>query len=81
MQHALKKGLLKNPSARFSNLWKDGRMKNSLNAKKHCKITLDLQTGIYYDSLKQACEARCLKYKNVFCHIKNPNNKYGLIYA
>lgn len=37
-------------------------------------ITLDLFTGIYFDSLREACDLLNLKYKNEYARIKRGNN-------
>lgn len=37
-------------------------------------ITLDLFTGIYFDSLREACDSLNLKYKNEYARIKRGNN-------
>jgi hypothetical protein len=37
-------------------------------------ITLDLFTGIYFDSLKKACDSLNLKYKNEYARMKRGNN-------
>lgn len=43
-------------------------------------ITLDLSTGIYFDSFKNACERLNLKYKNEFAKMKRgTNNRLILI--
>lgn len=38
------------------------------------KIVLDTQTGIYYDCLKDACEALCISYKSAVVAVNNSNN-------
>lgn len=43
------------------------------------KITLCLQTGIYYDSLKEACEALCLNYGSI-CDKIRKNKYHNLIF-
>jgi hypothetical protein len=40
---------------------------------------LDLKTGIYYDTIKEACEALNYPYSNVRHAVANDNNKYLLI--
>jgi hypothetical protein len=37
-------------------------------------ITLDLYTGVYFDSLSKACESLNLKYKNEYARMKRGNN-------
>jgi predicted GIY-YIG superfamily endonuclease len=43
------------------------------------KQVLDLNTGIFYDTIKEACEALQYNYSIVRRLIKNENNKYNLI--
>lgn len=40
---------------------------------------LDLKTGIYYDTIKEACEALNYPYSSVRHAVANDNNKYLLI--
>ena len=55
--------------------------KNPMSGKGGCehpqsKITLCLQTGIYYDSLKDACEALCLDYIFTSNKVRKNNHHY-----
>jgi predicted GIY-YIG superfamily endonuclease len=43
------------------------------------KEVLHLDTGIYFDTIKEACEAFNYPYSSVRHFIKNNNNKYKLI--
>lgn len=50
------------------------------------KLVLDLQTGIYYDSLREACECKNIKlcssiYSQLNDNLKKVKNKTSLIYA
>lgn len=47
------------------------------------KLVLDLSTGIYYDTLKEACEALCMNYRTVKYHVqgKSKVKKTSLTYV
>ena len=45
----------------------------------YAKQVLDLKSGIYYDTIKEACEALNYTYSSVRHAISNNNNKYLLI--
>lgn len=48
----------------------------------NCKIVLDTQYGIFYDSVKEAAELLGYKYHNLFQYLRGINkNKTSLIYA
>ena len=49
------------------------------NKNPYAKIVLDLNTGIFYDTIKDACNALQYNYSNVRKLIKNENNKFNLI--
>lgn len=49
------------------------------NKNPFAKQVLDLKSGIYYDTIKEACEALNYDYSIVRRLIKNTNNKYLLI--
>jgi group I intron endonuclease len=60
------------------------KISNKLNERGHplSKITLDLQTGIYYDNLKMACNAKGLIYDTIKMQLRGTNkNKTDLIYC
>jgi len=43
------------------------------------KIVLDLNTGIFYDTIKEACIAKNFSYSLVRHYVKYDNNKFNLI--
>lgn len=46
------------------------------------KLVLDLNTGIFYDCLKDACNAKCINYHTAKNQVNGTyNNKTSLIYA
>ncbi len=45
----------------------------------YAKQVLDLNSGIFYNTIKEACEALSYDYSAVRKYIKNNNNKYNLI--
>jgi len=45
----------------------------------YAKQVLHLDTGIYFDTIKDACEALNFNYSAVRQKVKNTNNKYNLI--
>lgn len=45
----------------------------------YAKQVLHLSTGIYFDTIKEACEALNFSYSAVRHGVKNTNNKYNLI--
>jgi len=47
----------------------------------YAKIVLDLNSGIYYDTIKEACIALQYNYSLVRHYIKYDNNKFNLIKA
>lgn len=49
------------------------------NKNPYAKVVLDLNTGIFYDTIKSACEALQYNYSNVRQLIKYENNKFNLI--
>lgn len=72
-----KKGI--KPSYETILIFKEIR-KRGKNSK--AKLVLDLQTGIFYDCLKDACESKCLNYHTSKNQVNGTyNNKTSLIYA
>lgn len=49
------------------------------NKNPYAKQVIHLSTGIYYDTIKEACEALGYSYSSVRHYIKNVNNKYHLL--
>jgi hypothetical protein len=47
---------------------------------KMAKIVLDLQTGIFYDSLLEACSCTNIKYKSEHLRITRYNKNYRFLY-
>lgn len=45
------------------------------------KLTLDLRTGIYYDSMREATEARGLNRGSVVARISNGDYRHDLMYV
>jgi predicted GIY-YIG superfamily endonuclease len=45
----------------------------------YAKQVLHLETGIYFDTIKEACECLNFSYSHVRHDIKNENNKFNLI--
>jgi len=45
----------------------------------YSKTVLHTLTGVYYDSIKEACEAMNYNYASVRGYLKNKDNKYNLI--
>lgn len=43
------------------------------------KAVLHLETGLYFDTIKDACTALNINYSNARRYINNKNNKYKLI--
>ena len=49
------------------------------NKNPFAKEVIHLSTGIYYDTIKEACEALGYSYSAVRHYVKNTNNKYNLL--
>ena len=59
------------------------RMAAALSVKWNARLTLDLETGIYYDCAKEAGIARNISYGNIRSYLSDNNrkNKSNLIYC
>ena len=49
------------------------------NKNPYAKAVLDLKSGIFYETIKEACVALQYNYSSVRTKIKNIDNKYNLI--
>ena len=45
----------------------------------YAKQVLHLETGMFFDTIKDACESLCFDYSSVRSNISKENNKYNLI--